>query len=715
MKKTKIAVIGTGGTIVSSGANATQMTGYSITDADIHTIMTALPELNDIAEIATFSVFNIGSSNIKLSNWLELVCLINKLSKENFDGFVVTHGTDTMEETAFFANLTLKTEKPVVFTGSMKPATAVSADGPLNLLNAVRLAGSPKAAGKGVLVSLNGTIHGARDVVKTNTVAVETFKSPNSGPLGYIIGDQIDFLTESVKPHTLRSCFEVGETDTADEYPRVCALLCCADQNPDLLEAAVDKGFHGIVLSCTGNGSVPLVFEPVLQKAHDVVCVRSSRTGSGPVTEGMTRWQVNGMIPSGTLNPQKARILLQLNMYDLLLKNAWVVDPLNSVNGVADVAIQDSKIAKVQRDITEEAKEVIDFTGKTLQPGIIDSHVHLGEMWGSPFGPRMLAMNGVTTCLDMAGPLENILDNVPKYGVGINMAILQFASPPFTFKDANPSQQEMIDLIDKSLEEGALGVKLLGGHYPLEPEVSSLLKANPNIFCESYVSPKNGTRLTCDKDGKIQSKVTGNCLRAFGFTEDKDGVRAALLAGKAFVVYDAGGYSDLMTGEEALRRWEAADTNVGGSFNINPPLPRIALAQAKRDDGSFVVDAISTDGGCIPRNVILSQGLSLVKLDILSLSEFAQKTSLNPARMLRLANKGHLSVGADADITVYDYATQMPVASFIEGRKVLFNGELVSKGATVICTEHGKDAIEKRGMKAIVVDPGKQIERITAL
>ena len=170
-------------------------------------------------------------------------------------------------------------------------------------------------------------------------------------------------------------------------------------------------------------------------------------------------------------------------MYDLLLKNAWVVDPLNSVNGVADVAIQDGKIAKVQRDITEEAKEVIDFTGKTLQPGIIDSHVHLGEMWGSPFGPRMLAMNGVTTCLDMAGPLDNILDNVPKYGVGINMAILQFASPPFTFKDANPSQQEMIDLIDKSLEEGALGVKLLGGHYPLEPEVSSapLWNAEPTL------------------------------------------------------------------------------------------------------------------------------------------------------------------------------------------------------------------------------------------
>ena len=181
------------------------------------------------------------------------------------------------------------------------------------------------------------------------------------------------------------------------------------------------------------------------------------------------------------------------------------------------------------------------------------------------------------------------------------------------------------------------------------------------------------------------------------------------------MVYDAGGYSDLCTGEEGLKRWEAADSNVGGSFNINPPIPRILLAQAKRDDGSFVVDAISTDGGCIPRNVIISQGLSLVKLDVLTLTEFAQKTSLNPARMLRLTTKGHLSVGADADITVYDYATQTPKVSFVAGRKVLWNGEIVAKGATVICTEHGRKAIEARGMKAIVVDPGKQVERVKAL
>lgn len=468
-------------------------------------------------------------------------------------------------------------------------------------------------------------------------------------------------------------------------------------------------------------------------------------------------------------------------MYDLLLKGGHVVDPLNGVNGVADIAVSEGKIAAVNPDIMASAEETVDFSGKVVQPGIIDSHVHLGTMWGSPYGPRMLAMNGVTTCLDMAGPLDDVLNNVPEYGAGINMAILQFASPPFTFKNDHPDKTEMISLIEKSLEDGALGVKLLGGHYPLTPAVSSLLvktalerrayvawhagtsergsniegmmeavemadgyplhlahinaycrgavkpeleetleaidalKRNPNIFCESYISPRNGTRLTCDANGRIQSRVTGNCLRRFGFSEDRDGVRKALLSQKAYVVYDAGGYSDLVTGEMALKLWEEAGSDVGGSFNVNPPMPRIMLAEAKRDDGSFVVDAISTDGGCIPRNVILSQGLSLVKLDVLSITEFVQKTSLNPARMLRLPSKGHFSVGADADITVYDYATQTPVASFVAGKKVLWQGKIVAKGASVICTERGRKTIEARGMRAVVVDPGEPVKRVKAL
>ena len=465
-------------------------------------------------------------------------------------------------------------------------------------------------------------------------------------------------------------------------------------------------------------------------------------------------------------------------MWDLLLKGATVVDPLNKIECVMDVAIEDGRIAEVGHDLPGGSARVVeDYTGKILQAGIVDSHVHLGEMWGSPFGFKMLAMAGVTTALDMAGPLDNVLKNIPTYGSGINTAILQFASPPFTFRNNEPTKEEMQELIETSMREGALGVKLLGGHYPLKPAVSSLLiktalehgayiawhagtsehgsniegmreavelsqgnflhlahinaycrgairpeveetkeaiellLANPHIHCESYISPMNGTRLTCSEDGQVQSKVTGNCLRKFGFTTDREGIQQAFKANKVYAVYDAGGYSDLVTGDEGLKLWLDNNSDVGGSFTVNPPLPRVWLAQAKRDDGSFVVDAISTDGGCIPRNVILEQGLSLVKLGILSLSEFAAKTSLNPARMLRLHNKGHLSVGADADITIYDYATQKAVATFVKGKTVFKDGKVYGTGGTVICTERGRAAVEAMGIGTIVVDPTDKVER----
>lgn len=465
-------------------------------------------------------------------------------------------------------------------------------------------------------------------------------------------------------------------------------------------------------------------------------------------------------------------------MWDLLLKGAMVVDPLNHIEAIRDVAIENGVIAEVGVDLPAGSARVVeDYSGLVLQPGIIDSHVHLGEMWGSPFGFRMLAMAGVTTCLDMAGPLDNVLKNIPTYGSGINCAILQFASPPFTFKTNEPSKAEMDALIDQSMKDGALGVKLLGGHYPLKPAVSSLLiktalehgayiawhagtsehgsniegmreaielskgnflhlahinaycrgairnevdetreaiellLANPNVHCESYISPRNGTRLSCYENGEVQSKVTGNCLRRFGFSTDKAGIEAAFKARKVWAVYDAGGYSDLMTGEEGLAFWKQHNTDVGGSFNVNPPLPRVWLAEAKRPDGSFVVDALSTDGGCIPRNVLLSQGLSLVKLGILTLSEYAAKTSLNAARMLRLQNKGHLSVGADADITIYDYDSQKPVATFVRGKTVFKDGQVYGAGGSVICTAQGAEAVKAKGIDAIVVDPGQPVER----
>lgn len=458
-------------------------------------------------------------------------------------------------------------------------------------------------------------------------------------------------------------------------------------------------------------------------------------------------------------------------MFDTILRGARVIDPLNRLDGVNDVAIQAGKIALVAPNIKEQGIKEYDFTGKILQSGIIDTHVHISSTYGSHYGQRTLAMEGVTTCLDMAGPAKCILDETPQYGAGLNIGILEAALPPESAQSTEPSFEEINEFIDNALDDGALGVKLLGGHYPVTPETSAKfirsayekgayvawhagstehgsniegmveavdaaaglplhvahinaycrgaikdymdetkialqkLRDNPNILCESYLSARNGTRLTCDENGQVVSKVTVSCLTRYGFSPDKEGMRQAFLAHHAFVNYERGEYIDLLTGQEGIDFWESVNTDVFGCFNVNPSVAQAWLAQAKREDGSFVVDGISTDGGVLPRNVILANGLALVKAGILTLSEFAVKNSLNPARMLRIANKGHLSVGADADITVYDYLTHKPVASFVEGAPIFIDGKVVGESATIICTKRGQAAVEARGLKTIVVDP----------
>lgn len=458
-------------------------------------------------------------------------------------------------------------------------------------------------------------------------------------------------------------------------------------------------------------------------------------------------------------------------MYDILIKNVRVVDPINNIDRVTDLAIEDGKIAEINDNINiSESREIYDFSGKVLIPGLIDTHVHLGSMWGSYYGQIMLAKSGVTTCLDLAGPIEDILSSIKDYGAGLNIASLQYASPPYTFKNSNPSQTEIENLIDDSLSKGSLGVKLLGGHYPLEPAVSNtlisianskgayvawhagstnagsdingmketveivdgnfihlphinsycrgaiyseleetmiaidLLKSNRNIYSESYISPMNGTRLTCE-DGIPVSHVTRNCLKKLGFEANTNGIEQAFLAGKVNAVVLVGNESILLTGQEGLDAWLESGSDIGGSFPVNPPLPRIALISAKDSDGTFVVDAISTDGGCIPRNVLVSQGLSLVKLGILSMNEYVIKTSYNPSKMLRLSNKGHLSIGADADITIIDYKLEETVASFVDGKLIMYYGLVVGKGANIICTAQGEQSIKSMGLKSIIVDP----------
>ncbi len=306
--KPNVALFATGGTIVSSGESATQMTGYSIKDFRVDDLLKAVPALDEVANLDVTQVANIDSSSMTSRVWGDLARAIEAaLSRDDTAGAVVTHGTDTLEETAYFLNLVLKTEKPVVLVGAMRPATALSADGPLNLLNAVRVACDPEARGRGVLVVLNDTVLAAREATKAHPTNVATFRGPDAGA-------RIEWLSRSAKRHTTETPFAVSMLEGVERLPRVDIVYSHVDDDGLFVKAAVAAGARGIVHAGTGNGSIHSDTEPALFEAarEGVLVVRASRTGSGATVEGLDAWQRAGFIPSGTLNPQKARVLLQL-------------------------------------------------------------------------------------------------------------------------------------------------------------------------------------------------------------------------------------------------------------------------------------------------------------------------------------------------------------------------------------------------------------------
>ena len=311
----KVVILATGGTIVSSGASATQMTGYSIQGLGVEDLLSAVPMLADVADVEAAQVSNIDSSSMTSEVWLKLANAVEEaLRREDVSGVVITHGTDTMEETAFFLNLVVKSEKPVVLTGAMRPATALSAEGPLNLLNAVRIAADPKAAGRGdVIVS-------ARDATMTHPTNVATFRGPDLGMLGMIAGAHIEWIARSEKPHGAATPFtlEALEARVAADgaLPRVDIVYSHVDDDGVMVRAAMAAGARAIVHAGTGNGSIHEKTEGALMEAaaHGVLVVRASRTPSGMTVEGLAKWQDAGFVPAGTLNPQKARVLAQLSL-----------------------------------------------------------------------------------------------------------------------------------------------------------------------------------------------------------------------------------------------------------------------------------------------------------------------------------------------------------------------------------------------------------------
>jgi L-asparaginase len=307
-----ITILATGGTIAGAGESKVE-SAYTSGTVTVDILLQAVPEINNIALIKGEQISNIGSQEMNNKVWLKLAKRINELlASDQCNGVVITHGTDTMEETAYFLNLVVRSKKPVVMVGAMRSSTAMSADGPMNIYNAVALAVSPQAAGKGVLVAMNETIYGARDVTKTNTTNVATFKSPNSGSLGSVFYGKVRFYRESTRKHTFNSAFSV---DQLEDLPRVDIIYGHANNSRTLVDAAVAAGAKGIVHAGVGNGNLyPETMEGLIDaRGKDVAVVRSSRVGSGRVTlEAEVDDKKYGFVVSDSLNPQKSRILLML-------------------------------------------------------------------------------------------------------------------------------------------------------------------------------------------------------------------------------------------------------------------------------------------------------------------------------------------------------------------------------------------------------------------
>jgi L-asparaginase len=306
-----VVILATGGTIAGSGATSTTSVGYKAATVPVQALIDAVPELKKIAKVRGEQVFQIASQNMTNDYWLQLAKRVNELlQKPEVDGIVITHGTDTLEETAYFLDLVSKSNKPVVIVGAMRPSTALSADGPINLYNAILIAGSKEAVGKGVLVCLNDQINCARDVTKTNTYTADTFKAAELGVLGYVEGDRVAFYRLPARKHTLNTEFDLAGID---KLPNVEIAYGYENVSRTAVDAFAANGVDGIVYAGVGDGNPSALTEQALAdaRAKGILIVRSARVGNGIIARNN---EVNDdqrdFVVSDTLNPQKARILL---------------------------------------------------------------------------------------------------------------------------------------------------------------------------------------------------------------------------------------------------------------------------------------------------------------------------------------------------------------------------------------------------------------------
>lgn len=311
-KKANVVILATGGTIAGAAGTGVQ-SGYTSGQVTIDAMVNAVPDVLKLANIKGEQISNVGSQDMSFEIMLKLAKRIAELTAGNaVDGIVITHGTDTMEETAYFLNLVVKTDKPVVLVGSMRPSTAVSADGPLNLYNGIAVAADPNAKGRGVMLVMNDWIHSAQTLTKVSTTAVQTFMSPIRGLIGTTAYGVSEYYRYPYSKFGAKSEFNV---DGVTKLPRVDIVYGDVDMSADLIDASVERGAKGIVIAGVGNGNMTKEALDACTRASKkgVVVVRSSRVATGNVGRNV---EVNddelGLVASADLNPQKSRILLSV-------------------------------------------------------------------------------------------------------------------------------------------------------------------------------------------------------------------------------------------------------------------------------------------------------------------------------------------------------------------------------------------------------------------
>jgi L-asparaginase len=310
----RVIILATGGTIAGAGKSSDRA-GYTAGKIPIDDLIGSIPTVKKVANITGEQIASVGSQDMTTEIWKKLAIRANEIfAKDEADAIVVTHGTDTQEETGYFLDLVIKSDKPVVLTGSMRPATAISADGPKNLYDAITVAVDPKSKGRGVLISFNEGIFDAREVMKLSTTKVNAFGSPNSGPLGQVYDGKVEYYSSSERQANPNTTFNITANT---KFPRVDIVYMYADAPADMIDMLIAKKVDGIVIAGVGNGNFNKAYTDAVKRAvaAGVTVCRASRTPSGRVVlEDEINDDELGTIVSDDLTPQKARVLLMLGL-----------------------------------------------------------------------------------------------------------------------------------------------------------------------------------------------------------------------------------------------------------------------------------------------------------------------------------------------------------------------------------------------------------------